>query len=117
MKAARDNAPGRIPRFRTYEEEAEFWDTHSPEDFPGEFENAPEIRFATPLEIVRESDRGALIKALAGLEEGERQVLALSLLGLRGAEIAQILGWSRAECQRALREARRKTKSLTPASE
>ena len=27
----------KIPKFKTYEEEANFWDTHSFTDFPGEF--------------------------------------------------------------------------------
>ena len=27
----------KIPKFKTYEEEATFWDTHSFTDFPGEF--------------------------------------------------------------------------------
>ncbi|MBI5358605.1 hypothetical protein HZB69_03215 [Candidatus Amesbacteria bacterium] len=27
----------KIPQFKTYEEEANFWDTHSFTDFPGEF--------------------------------------------------------------------------------
>jgi hypothetical protein len=44
--------PKRIPEFATYEEEAEFWDKFSPEDFPGEFEDI-DVSVASPLEIVR----------------------------------------------------------------
>lgn len=29
----------KIPKFKTYEEEANFWDTHSFTDFPGEFKS------------------------------------------------------------------------------
>jgi hypothetical protein len=32
----------RIPTFKTPKEEAEFWETHSPLDFPGEFEEVKE---------------------------------------------------------------------------
>jgi len=28
----------RLPKFKTAKEEAEFWETHSPLDFPGEFQ-------------------------------------------------------------------------------
>ncbi len=40
----------RIPKFSTYEEEARFWDTHSPEDFPEEFKEV-KVRFRRPLQI------------------------------------------------------------------
>ena len=33
----------RIPRFKSEAEEARFWDTHSPFDYPGEFEDADEV--------------------------------------------------------------------------
>jgi hypothetical protein len=36
---------GRIPTFKTVEEEAEFWDTHDSVDFEDEFEDAPDIIF------------------------------------------------------------------------
>ena len=47
-KMAKLQTTKRIPQFRTYEEEARFWDTHSPEEFPEEFETA-EVRFRQPL--------------------------------------------------------------------
>jgi len=105
-------APSRIPEFRSYEEEAEFWDTHSPEDFPGEFE-VVDVTFAHPLEIVRVKNwHESLADALAKLAEGERQVFSLSMLGLTDAQIARVTGYSAIECQKALRAARRKTRSL-----
>ena len=38
----------RIPRFQTYEEEAEFWDAHDTTEFENEFEPI-EVTFARPL--------------------------------------------------------------------
>ena len=32
----------KVPKFKTAEEEAEFWESHSPLDFPGEFEEVKE---------------------------------------------------------------------------
>ena len=32
----------KVPKFKTAKEEAEFWETHSPLDFPGEFEEVKE---------------------------------------------------------------------------
>ncbi len=40
----------RIPKFKTYEEEALFWDTHSSEDFPEEF-NVVNVKVRRPLRI------------------------------------------------------------------
>ncbi len=39
---------GKIPRFKSVEEEAEFWDTHDTEEFTDEFEPV-EVKFARPL--------------------------------------------------------------------
>ncbi len=41
-------AKSRIPRFKSYEEEAEFWDTHSTTEFEGEFVEV-KIEVARPL--------------------------------------------------------------------
>jgi len=38
----------KIPSFKTYEEEAEFWDTHDTTEFEDEFEPI-EVSFARPL--------------------------------------------------------------------
>ncbi|MDO8671707.1 MAG: CopG family antitoxin [Dehalococcoidia bacterium] len=37
-----------LPEFKSEEEASAFWDTHSPEDFPGEFEPV-EVKFSHPL--------------------------------------------------------------------
>jgi hypothetical protein len=39
---------GKIPRFESIEEEAEFWDTHDTEEFADEFEPI-KVNFAYPL--------------------------------------------------------------------
>ena len=39
---------GKIPIFKSFEEEAEFWDTHDTEEFTDEFEPV-EVKFARPL--------------------------------------------------------------------
>jgi hypothetical protein len=33
---------GKLPKFKNAKEEAEFWETHSPLDFPDEFEEVKE---------------------------------------------------------------------------
>jgi len=105
-------SPKRIPDFNSYEDEAEFWDTHSPEDFPDEFEEV-NVTFAHPLEIVRIRDwRKVLVNHLSGLSDDQRQALALSMLGLSPVEIARVTGWTATDCQKALRAARRKTRGL-----
>lgn len=47
---ARETTPAksRIPRFRTIEEEAEFWDTHDSTEFEDEFHDAEDVRFVKP---------------------------------------------------------------------
>jgi len=117
MKAKEtQDPPKRIPEFASYEEQADFWDKYSPEDFPDEFEDA-DITFASPLEIVRVRNwRDTLADALANLPDGQRQVLSLSILGLNDAQIARIMGYSPAQCQKALRAARRKARAISTAS-
>lgn len=41
---------GKIPIFKSVEEEAEFWDTHDTEEFADEFEEV-EVKFARPLKL------------------------------------------------------------------
>ncbi len=44
----RASKSSQIPEFKDEAEAAAFWDTHSPEDFPEEFEDV-QVRFAKPL--------------------------------------------------------------------
>ena len=105
--------PRRVPKFKSYEEEAEFWDAYSPEDFPEEFQDV-EAEFASSL-IRGERDleeRRKLIDALSALSDDERQVLTMVLLGLGASEIVRVTGWSESRCRRALNRARRRAGRL-----
>lgn len=48
MAERRPGEPGKLPRFPSAREAGEFWDTHSPEDYPDQFEEV-QVRFARPL--------------------------------------------------------------------
>jgi len=41
-----------VPVFKSIEEEAEFWDTHSSEDFPDYWQEAPDVKFSKNLKSV-----------------------------------------------------------------
>lgn len=43
-----------VPKFKSIEEEAEFWDTHSTEDFPDYWEPVTDIKFSKNLVSVYE---------------------------------------------------------------
>ena len=43
-----ERKPSQLPKFTEEAEAAAFWDTHSPEDFPEEFEDV-QVRFSKPL--------------------------------------------------------------------
>lgn len=38
-----------VPKFKSIQEEAEFWDTHSTEDFPEYWQPAPDVKFSKNL--------------------------------------------------------------------
>lgn len=38
-----------VPKFKSIQEEAEFWDTHSTEDYPGYWEPVTDIKFSKNL--------------------------------------------------------------------
>ena len=48
MPQPKQTVPKKIPQFSSEQEMAEFWDTHSPLDYPDAFEEA-EVRFSRPL--------------------------------------------------------------------
>lgn len=48
MAQQKEAQPTRIPKFNTPEEAGEFWDTHSPEDFPEQFKEV-QVKFSRPL--------------------------------------------------------------------
>ena len=48
MSLHKDTESPTIPTFKNEAEASTFWDSHSPEDFPSEFEEV-QVRFARPL--------------------------------------------------------------------
>jgi len=48
MAMTKERKTSRLPEFKSEEEAAAFWDTHSPEDFPEEFEPV-QVKFSRPL--------------------------------------------------------------------
>ncbi len=69
MESRRVDPSRKIPRFANEEEAAAFWDTHSPLDYPEEFEEVS-VTFARPL-----MKRGLTIKLS---EETLRELRALA---------------------------------------
>ena len=55
-----------VPKFESYEDEALFWDTHSPEDFASEFKIV-QAKFQRPLRI-----RLAVLLEASAVEQLER---------------------------------------------
>jgi DNA-directed RNA polymerase specialized sigma24 family protein len=112
--SARAKSMSQIPKFDSYEQEADFWDTHSPEDFPGEFKQVA-ITFGPPPLVKRlskRSERQEVVSLLSSLSDDERQVLALELLGFTVVEIRDILGLSPSDSQKLVRRMRRRARSL-----
>lgn len=104
----------RIPRFKSYEEEADFWDTHSPEDFPEEFEEI-KVEFAEPVLVTGELEveqYERLIEVWSRLSDAQRLVLCLDSCSLSAAEAAAMLGWTSERYLSVLSEARKRIRSL-----
>jgi predicted RNA polymerase sigma factor len=96
-----------IPKFRTHEEQADFWDTHSPEDFPGEFEEVDDVIIVPDIADIPPGSpaRKRFISRLAELPPDKRLAVALFMLGMDKREIARIVepAKPRAKHQRATR--------------
>ena len=45
-----------VPIFKSIQEEAEFWDTHSTEDFPDYWQEAPDVKFSKNLKSIYKSN-------------------------------------------------------------
>jgi len=58
----------KLPKFKSEEEEAHFWNTHSPLDYPGEFTEVKE-----PLEFTK-------LEALAAKEKGKEKPVTKKLI-------------------------------------
>jgi hypothetical protein len=79
--AEKSKRKSRIPTFKSREEEAQFWDTHSPLEFEDELKEV-KIEFGRPLVHVLEVELDAkTIDALAA--EGARQSLGAGDLARR----------------------------------
>jgi predicted DNA binding CopG/RHH family protein len=75
----------KIPKFKTEEEEARFWDIHSPLDYPGEFMDTKEpFEFASSL-LKKAAERREERKRTLTLRMGQRQIdLAKVIARYRG---------------------------------
>jgi len=70
----------KIPHFKTEDEEARFWNTHSPVDYPGEFVDVKE-----PFEF-----EPGLLKKAAQRREERKRTLTLRM-GQRQIDIAKVI--------------------------
>jgi hypothetical protein len=104
--------PAKVPRFSTYEEEAEFWDAHSPEEFADDFEDVT-VDFAGEMLRKRAEilGRTRLVEELAKFSEPDREAVALILLGLDDNEISKVIRWKPSDARR-LRGLRKKLELL-----
>lgn len=50
MAKLKETRKSRVPKFKSYQEEAEFWNTHDTTDFEDEFEEV-QVKAAKPLKI------------------------------------------------------------------
>lgn len=75
----------KIPKFKTEKEEALFWDTHSPLDYPGEFVNVKKPFEFTPKLLKKAAERREERKRSLTLRMGQRQIdLAKVIARYRG---------------------------------
>ena len=70
----------KLPKFKTEEEEARFWDTHSPLDYPGEFSEVKD-----PFEFAP-----SLLKKVVGRREERKRQLTLRM-GQRQIDLAKVI--------------------------
>ncbi len=75
----------KIPKFKTEEEEAHFWNTHSPLDYPGEFVDVKEPFEFAPSLLKKAIERREERKRSLTLRMGQRQIdLAKVIAKYRG---------------------------------
>ncbi|MBU4468338.1 MAG: BrnA antitoxin family protein [Candidatus Omnitrophica bacterium] len=75
----------KIPKFKTEEEEARFWDIHSPLDYPGEFVDVKESFEFAPSLLKKAAERRQERKRSLTLRMGQRQIdLAKIIARYRG---------------------------------
>ncbi len=64
----------RLPKFKSEEEEARFWDTHSPLDYPNEFTDTKEPFEFAPTFLRKAAQRREERKRQLTLRMGQRQI-------------------------------------------
>ncbi len=64
----------KIPKFKTEKEEADFWNTHSPLDYPGEFMDVKEPFEYAPSLLKKAAERRQERKRFLTLRMGQRQI-------------------------------------------
>jgi len=75
----------KLPKFKTEEEEARFWDTHSPLDYPAEFVDVKEPFEFAPSLLKKAVERREERKRSLTLRMGQRQIdLAKVIARYRG---------------------------------
>ncbi|MBL7130292.1 MAG: hypothetical protein ISS45_02640 [Candidatus Omnitrophica bacterium] len=75
----------KLPKFKSEEEEARFWDTHSPLDYPGEFTDVEEPFEFAPGLLRKVAKRRKERKRSLTLRMGQRQIdLARVIARYRG---------------------------------
>ena len=75
----------KLPKFKSEEEEAHFWDTHSPLDYPGEFTEVKEpLKFSPELLKTKKrkftSEEYTKLGALAAKEKGKEKRVTKRLI-------------------------------------
>ena len=75
----------KLPKFKTDEEEARFWDTHSPLDYPGEFSEVKEpFKFSPELLETKKrkftNKEYAKLETLAEQEKGKEKPVSKKLI-------------------------------------
>ncbi|MDO8736280.1 MAG: CopG family antitoxin [Thermoleophilia bacterium] len=96
MKKAVKQEKQKIPVFKTRKEEAEFWDTHSPLDFPDYWEDVDAeikkpLRHEVVLSVRLDADISKKMEVLAGRRHIGKSTLARMLIieGLENMEKAK----------------------------
>ena len=75
----------KISKFKTEEEEARFWNTHSPLDYPGEFSEVKDPFESAPSLLKKVAERREERKRQLTLRMGQRQIdLAKVIARYRG---------------------------------
>lgn len=70
----------KLPKFKTEEEEARFWDTHRPLDYPGEFTEVKEPFKIAPSLLKLSKRECAKLKTLSLKEKGQEKPVTKKII-------------------------------------